>query len=96
VRNCKFCSDSPANLPPGLEAGEHAAGWQPGAAPEDLRLWLLQGTSFFNVIPPSLFSYVISFERDTERALSCLTCHDGKTKILTRNCAAFSHANTAY
>ena len=90
MRNCKFCSDSPANLPPGLEAGEHAAGWQPGAAPEDLRLWLLQGTIF--LIPP----YVISFERDTERALSCLTCHDGKTKILTRNCAAFSHANTAY
>ena len=32
-----------ANLPPRLEAGEHAAGRQPGALPQDLRLWLLQG-----------------------------------------------------
>lgn len=47
-------------------------------------------------ISPLLFSYGISFERDIERALSCLTCHAGKTKILTRNCAAFSHTHTAY
>lgn len=32
-----------ANLPPGPEAGEHAAGRQPGASPQDLRLRLLQG-----------------------------------------------------
>ncbi|ONM17433.1 Serine/threonine-protein kinase SRK2A, partial [Zea mays] len=31
-----------ANLPPRLEAGEHAAGRQPGASPQDLRLRLLQ------------------------------------------------------
>jgi hypothetical protein len=38
-----FVVDSAANLPPRLEAGEHAAGRQPGASPQDLRLWLLQG-----------------------------------------------------
>jgi hypothetical protein len=38
-----FCRGFAANLPPRLEAGEHAAGRQPGASPQDLRLWLLQG-----------------------------------------------------
>jgi hypothetical protein len=42
VCDCEFCLDSfAANLSPGLEAGEHAIGWQPGAAAKDLRLWLL-------------------------------------------------------
>ncbi|CAL9183301.1 unnamed protein product [Musa hybrid cultivar] len=41
----------PANLPPGSETGEHLARRQPGAAPQDLRLRLLQGyRSFFRLL----------------------------------------------
>jgi hypothetical protein len=68
-----------ANLPPGFEAGEHAAGWQPCAAPQDLRLWLLQGNNFFSLFffKKKEDFYVLSYracflvERYTERSLPC-------------------------
>jgi hypothetical protein len=37
-------------LPPGLEAGEHSAGRQPGATPQDLRLRLLKGNTIKKTI----------------------------------------------
>ena len=59
-----------ANLPPGFEAGEHAAGRQPGAPPQDLRLRLLQGRekAFFNLF---LNTVIFSLETCLNTSFPC-------------------------
>lgn len=48
-----------ANMPPRSEAGKHSPGWESCAAPQDLRLRLLQG--HFNSLPTN-FSSICSLQ----------------------------------